>query len=229
MAQDLGYDPDIYKTFGDNLALAEYYKIKEGIGSLRSKLDVKWHSGVDISTSKAHKHLVDADFPIIYTTNYDKWIENAFKFYNKNHSTIINVKDISNIKDSSTQIVKFHGDFTEDDSLVLDETSYFARLEFESPLDIKFRSDILGKSVLFIGYSLSDVNIRFLFYKLSKLWKDCNSSNSQPVSYIFTTRYNPIQKEILKQWGIKMLYPERADPKEALEHFLELFTTIKSR
>ncbi|MDA7108033.1 hypothetical protein PJ022_24255 [Escherichia coli] len=35
--------------------------------------------------------------------------------------------------------------------MVLDETSNFQRLEFETPLDIKFRSDVLGKSVLFIG------------------------------------------------------------------------------
>ena len=32
-------------------------------------------------------------------------------------------------------------------TIVLDESSYFERLEFETPLDIKLRSDVLGKSV----------------------------------------------------------------------------------
>ena len=31
--------------------------------------------------------------------NYDKWIEEAFRYYSKRYSTIVNVKDISNIKD----------------------------------------------------------------------------------------------------------------------------------
>jgi len=34
----------------------------------------------------------------------------------------------------------------------------FDRLYFSSPLDIKLRTDALGRSILFIGYSLSDVN-----------------------------------------------------------------------
>jgi len=35
--------------------------------------------------------------------------------------------------------VKLHGTFDDDASLVLTETSYFDRLEFESPIDIKMR------------------------------------------------------------------------------------------
>ena len=68
--------------------------------------------------------------------------------------------------DTSTQVVKLHGTFDDDGSLVLTETSYFDRLEFESPIDIKMRADILGKTLLFIGYSLSDINIRYMLYKL---------------------------------------------------------------
>lgn len=81
----------------------------------------------------------------------------------KSIQKISSVSDIAKIDNNKTQIIKFHGDFDDDSSIVLDETSYFQRLEFETPLDIKFRSDVLGKSVLFIGYSLSDINIRYYF------------------------------------------------------------------
>ena len=67
---------------------------------------------------------------------------------------------------NKTQIIKFHGDFDDDSSLVLTESSFFIALDFESPLDIKLRSDSLEKSLLFIGYSLSDINIRYMLYKL---------------------------------------------------------------
>ncbi|WP_228725660.1 hypothetical protein [Klebsiella pneumoniae] len=45
IATELGYDPDIYRTFGSALELAEYYKLKKGkIGPLRSWMDRMWHS-----------------------------------------------------------------------------------------------------------------------------------------------------------------------------------------
>lgn len=225
IAEDLHYDPEIYRTFGDNYALSEYYRIKKGsIGPLRSWMDRKWHStDIKVESSKVHELIAKAEFPIIYTTNYDRWLEFALDYYKKPYSKIASVADLTKIKSNSTQIVKFHGDFDDDKSIVLDETSYFERLEFETPLDIKLRSDVLGKSVLFIGYGLADINLRFLFYKLSKLWKANRNGETQPRSYIFSPRPNPIQEAILDQWGISMLSSQIESPGEALEEFLGNF------
>lgn len=57
IAKDLGYEPEIYKSFGDHYALAEYYRLQKGsIGPLRSWMDRVWHSpDIDISTSKVHE------------------------------------------------------------------------------------------------------------------------------------------------------------------------------
>lgn len=228
IARQLEYDNDILKTFGDYLALAEYYKIKKGsIGPLRSWMDISFHSTQKIETSNIHRIIANANFPIIYTTNYDRWIEKAFEYYKKPFHKIVNVKDFAEINNSRTQIIKFHGDFDDDNSIVLDETSYFKRLEFDSPLDIKLRSDIIGKTVLFIGYSLSDINIRILFYKLSKLWDNYSlSRDEKPKSYIFSPTPNHIQKEILQQWGITMLASNQENPSEALLEFMHHLTSI---
>lgn len=225
IAEELDYEPKIYRTFGNDLALAEYYKIEKGsIGSLRSWMDRNWHSkSIKIEESKVHEYITKATFPIIYTTNYDRWLEYSFELYKKEYIKISTVSDITKIKNNTTQIVKFHGDFDNDESIVLDETSYFERLEFESPLDIKLRADMLGKSILFIGYSLSDINIRFMFYKLSNLWKKNKKVGTQPKSYIFSSKPNPIQEKILEQWGIKMISSEIDDPSIALEDFLKKF------
>lgn len=227
IALQLEYDPDIYRTFGNDYSLAEYYRInKKSIGSLRSYLDVHWHSAdIKIEESKIHEYIVKSNFKIIYTTNYDRWIEKAFTHWEKEFVKIKNVSDILDIDEEKTQIIKFHGDFDDDSSIVIDESGYYERLDFETPLDIKLRSDTLGKSVLFIGYSLNDINMRVLFFKLAKLWK--NSANSeQPTSFIFMNRYNPVQEAILGQWGIKMLYPENTDPGQSLEKFLNLFQPV---
>lgn len=225
IATELGYDPEIYKSFGGSLALAEYYKVKKGsIGPLRSWMDTNWHSNdIDLDSSEIHKLIATSRFPIIYTTNYDRWLERAYELYEKEYTKIASVSDITQIRDGTTQIIKFHGDFDNDNTIVLDESSYYERLEFETPLDIKLRADVLGKSVLFIGYSLTDVNLRFLFYKLAKLWNSNTCGGVQPRSYVFTHRPNPIQEAILDQWGINMITSDEDDPQKALLDLLGKF------
>lgn len=222
LAEELDYDPDVFKTYGDFLALAEYYRIKKGsIGSLRSWMDREWHDpAIDVSKSKIHEYIANGNFPLIYTTNYDNWIEDACNHYGKEYNKIVKVSDISDCLPNRREIIKFHGDFTDDSSIVLTETSYYQRLQFETPLDIKLRADILGKSVLFIGYSLQDINIRHLFYKLSNLWYNYGGGLGKPQSYLFSSKSNPVQEEVLKQWGIQTINSSIDSPGDALREFL---------
>jgi len=222
MGEELGFDAGVFKAHGDHLALAEYYRLKNGgLGSLRSRIDREWHrNDIDISQSKIHEHIVNLNLPLIYTTNFDRWLEFAFDHYKKPYRKIFRVRDLASFHNDHTQIVKFHGDFDDDSSLVLDETSYFRRLDFESPLDLKLRSDVLGKSVLFIGYSLSDINIRLMFWKLSQLWAKEGGSAQQPLSFVFSPMPNPVQERVMSQWGIRMVTSEIDNPSAALETFL---------
>lgn len=223
MGDELGYDPKIFSTFGDNLTLAEFYKSQTGsIGKLRSWMDREWHKeSIKIEKSRVHNLIAALDFPIIYTTNYDRWIENSYDYKDKPYKKIVSVNDLRDLKDGETQIVKFHGDFDNDNSIVLTESDYFNRLDFESPLDIRLRSDAMGKSILFIGYSLTDLNIRFMFYKLMKAWDSAGQTDNRPKSFIFMQRPNPAQSEVLKQWGITTLTEDVDDPNIALQTFLE--------
>ena len=76
-------------------------------------------------------------------------------------------------------------------------------------------------SVLFIGYSLNDINIRYLFYRFANLWKKSSRGMPQPMSFIFSTKPNPIQEAALAQWNIQMLSPNGDDPGQALIELLE--------
>lgn len=223
LAKELGYDPEIFSTHGDYLALTEYYKLEKGtIGPLRSWIDRTWNTGIDIESSRIHKLIVDLEFPIIYTTNYDSWIEQAHDLHEKKWVKIVNVGDLTKIEPHLTQIIKFHGDPEDDRSIVLTESDYFSRLDFESPLDLKLRSDILGKSVLFIGYSLSDINIRYMLYKLNQQWQRSSDYTSvRPKSFIFLTRPNPVQEWVLCHRGVHAIVSDDDDPKKGLTDFLQ--------
>jgi SIR2-like domain len=116
----------------------------------------------------AHKLIVELDFPTIYTANYHRNLEAAFEVHNKAYAKIANAKQMT---DGVTHIVKYHGDFDDDASLVLTETDFLDRLSFDSSLDIKFRADSLGRTILFIGYSMSDPNIGLLLHGIWQNWE----------------------------------------------------------
>lgn len=223
IAKDLEFEPDVFRSLSPNyLTLAEFYRIERGsIGPLRSWMDRHWNfSDEIIKASPVHSLISRLDFPVIYTTNYDCNIERALELEGKNVRKIVDVKDLLHVKSQETQVVKLHGDFEDDTSIVLTETDYFERLSFESPLDIRLRADVLARPVLFIGYSLSDINVRMLLHRLWKTWNTSPHSSHQPNSYVFLPRPNEIEEAVLSRWGVQTIVGEDPDPKTSLRIFL---------
>ena len=224
MAEELRLPPELLDSSDFSYqTLAEFYRLELGsIGPLRSWMDRNWHiSREAVENSRLHNLIVSLDFPIIYTTNYDRNLEVAFEIRGQAYERIANARDIAASKSSATQIVKFHGDFDDDASLVLAETDYFNRLSFDSALDIKFQADALGRTILFIGYSMSDVNIRLLLHRLWKTWERSSYERDRPRSFVFMPTANIIEEAVLGSWGITVLHGDTPDPEEALAGFLQ--------
>lgn len=203
--------------------LAEYYRLKHGsIGPLRSWMDRTWSVSADkVLNSRIHKLIVELDFPIIYTTNYDNILEIAYDIHGKNFSKISNTSDLVHKDTAVTQIVKFHGDFSDDDSLVIAETDYFKRLQFDSPLDVKFKADAFGRTILFLGYSMSDLNIRLTLFRLWQTWRESGRERDRPASFVFSAKADPVQDTVLEDWGISVLHEPADHPSESMLTFLE--------
>lgn len=224
MAEELGFDPEVLVGPGaDYLQVAEFYRLRKGsIGNLRSWMDRNWN--VDdalLRGSKVHRQIVDLGFPLVYTTNYDNNLERAFDLHGHKVYKIASVVDIADAKPDRPHVVKFHGDFSDDNSLVVTETDYFERLEFESPLDLKLRSDVLGRTVLFVGYSLKDLNLRLLLYKLKRTWDGTAYAKRRPRSFIFLVRPDAVQEAVLGSRGVSPIVSDALDPDEALSEFFD--------
>jgi SIR2-like domain len=208
IATQLGYDREVFKLHGNDRQLAEYYvAIKGSIGPLRSEMDRLFNPKDErIMASRSHNALIEMKLPLIYTTNYDRIIERAFELRKVACHTISNIDDIGSAPLDVTHLVKFHGTFSDDASLVLTESNYFDRLEFESAMDIKLRADILGRSLLFIGYSLNDPNIRYMLYKLHKLRQQIRRDTKRtPSAYLTTFGSGEIQRTLLARWDVTIL------------------------
>lgn len=209
-------------TEASHQMLAEYYRLTMGsIGGLRSWMDRTWAvTEKRVRSSKVHKAIVGLEFPLVYTTNYDSNLEAAYRLYGREFVKVVNARDLVRATQNLPQIIKFHGDFEDDESLVLTETDHFDRLTFDSPLDIKFRSDTLGRTILFVGYSMSDLNIRFLLHKLWRMWRTSGREKERPPSYIFVLDRDPVRDAVLDQWGLTVISGDEKCS-DALEQFLE--------
>ncbi len=153
IGEELDYDVDIFASPESNyLTLAEYYKLKKGsIGPLRSWMDRHWNiDEATLANSDIHRLIVALKFSIIYTTNYDRNIETVLAMNKIEFKKIVDVRDIVKADDGNVRLIKLHGDFDNDDFIVITESYYFDRLSFELPLDIKLRSDLLGRTILFV-------------------------------------------------------------------------------
>lgn len=222
MARDLGHDPAVLIRPGaDYLQIAEYYRLEKGnLADLRRWMDENWNIPDEmLLKSRAHNQIVDIGFPLIYTTNYDRNIERIFALKGRRFATIRSVLDVAIAANDLTHIVKFHGDFGDEQSLVLTESDYFERLRFESPLDVKFRADALGRSILFVGYSLSDLNLRLLLYRLQQTWANSPHADRRPPSYIFLLDADPVQERVWESRGIRTIVSTADDPNDALPDF----------
>jgi SIR2-like protein len=244
-AEILNYDPEILRIQGDYLQIAEYLRIKRRIGVLYNALAKQIdNDNFKVSDSKPHLLLPYFDVPYIFTTNWDSWIEKGFEQQNVPYSKIVTADDfvsptlherradanavrlypdakVPSIRQQfkSTTIVKYHGDFSNHESIVLNETQYYDRFDFEHPLDIKLRSEIIGRSVLFIGYSFSDPNVRYLWHKLNKIMK--NTETPHIKSFFVTHLNNPLQIEIFKKKDIETILLGPTNIKEDLEGLFE--------
>lgn len=233
MAEELGYHPRVLAPPDVNyLALAEYFSLekKDGIMKLCERFASQWDANIDaLKKSSVLRSIYELDFPIIYTTNYDHNIEKGLREFGGSPVVVRSISDLPSAFGADQVVVKFHGDLSKPESLILTESSYFDRLTFESPLDLKLRSDVLGNSILFIGYSLSDINVRMLLYRLSKMWKDV-PEEIRPRSFILLQRPNEMQRTVLGSWGVDVLVHDVDNPVDMLPLFLkELQSASRSR
>jgi hypothetical protein len=191
---------------GDPLQIAEYYFLisDRSIGPLRFAIGKALVTTKSPILSGAHVELVNLGMPQIYTTNFDDLIEQAFHDLKQTVQSVVLPKHIASAGITSTQVVKYHGDLRHDKTLVLTESSYYERLDFESPMDLKFRSDLLGRSVLFMGYSFKDINIRVIWFKLMDMMKDI-PVNERPTSFILRLNSNPALERLYEEVGIKTI------------------------
>lgn len=150
---------------------------------------------------ETHKNLIKLGAPIIYTTNWDTLIELTYKRMNKPYRVVETIEDFQHLQLNTPTIIKFHGSLTYPDSLIITETNYYERFGIDSPFDIRFRSDLLERSILLLGTSFRDYNLRYLWNRAQKALTN-TLGKKPPSSYFVAVGKDIIREEVLKKNNI---------------------------
>ena len=207
---DLDIDSNIVEK-RDLMEVFEFLVIKQnrkGINEILKKFLKISEDSLEIP--KTHKNLIRLGAPIIYTTNWDTLIELTYKRMNKPYKVVETVEDFQHLQLNTPTLIKFHGSLTHPDSLVITETNYYERFGIDSPFDIRFRSDLLERSMLLLGTSFRDYNLRYLWNRTQKALTKA-LGKKPPSSYFVAVERDIIREEVLKKYNILTINLENID------------------
>lgn len=135
----------------------------------RSKLIEKMYQALKIGTihpDEAHKSFAKLPFQLIATTNFDYLLEESYlQSGNKFCRTIIDEEQLPIINNNPKHLnlLKIHGDLSHPSRLVATEEDYDSFISNFPMLATFITNLFISKTVLFIGYSVDDNDIRQLF------------------------------------------------------------------
>jgi len=183
------------KNENDYLKIAQYFY--NAVGEKEYYKTIEGMFPKNILPSKVHKRIFDINPHIIITTNWDTILEKANCKYAQFFDVVIND---SELVDSVFQnkIIKMHGDF-DHHNIVFKEDDYL-NYENNFPLLSNYVKSILSThTVLFLGYSYNDINLKLIIQWLR------NNAEKRPDMFLtaFESRSNQIS--YLRKQGIEVI------------------------
>lgn len=204
MAQRMGVSDktllsDVSDLFTDTFGEREF------IDYLKGKLVV---TTLDDAKVSAYHLLLSLTPNLLYTTNQDNLFELTAEKYGRPYRRVVTLDDLSEAIPGERLLVKFHGDTSEPLSLVFGARSYQARIAaIDHPLDIRLKSDLLGKRLLFLGYSFSDENVAKLLDSVRRAF-----AGKLPPSYLIAYEYDASMEALSNAYGVTIINPLQLFP-----------------
>lgn len=152
---------DLGTKTSNPLEIAQEYEDKFGRPKLIETLE-KILNVYIIRPGKIHRNFVKLGlFEVIYTTNFDKLLENACSEESIESRVIPNPKQISLLGGTGiTNIIKMHGELPDLEYLVFTKQDYSNYNTKYDTIIAHLQGLLTSKTVLFLGYSLQDPNFQ---------------------------------------------------------------------
>jgi hypothetical protein len=89
--------------------------------------------------------------------------------------------------------------------MVLTESDYERRMEFKEVMDLRLWSDLLNRSILFLGYSFRDPNVAYLFRQVKERFASLPNTNSGRRAYIVVQDPSQFERRLFQERNIEVI------------------------
>jgi len=183
IAADLKLDVD---EEHDLIALAQYeFNRNRNRSRLNQKIIEEFCARAAISNS--HRWMARLPIDTVWTTNYDRLLEDAYADAAKTVDVKHRKADLLHrVPYADVTLLKMHGDVSQPDEAVLIKDDY-ERYEAKRGLfTSRLQGDLTWKQFLFLGFSFTDPNIDYIFSRLRVLLEE--KAENQPPRYCIIRR-----------------------------------------
>ena len=208
----------------DNLAIPQYYYNARGQKEYTQLMRTIFRYDDKVYPTDIHDAIIRFGAETIITTNYDHLIEQSAE---KNGQFLYVVSQDSDLpyRKAGKELIKMHGDF-EHDNFVLKEDDYLHYHKNFKLIENYVKSLIGIKTVLFIGYSLNDPDVKHIFSWV----KEILDGHFQRAYLILTGRKeNQNEIDYYRHLGLNIIYPTELFGEDQIkfkDHSLQLLATL---
>jgi hypothetical protein len=209
-ARIMGFDePSLLRVRGTDLQILEYFRSQYQGNATRLTNWLLQHMNAPDSAIQAAPMLTELSSmdrcSLFYTTNFDDFIERAIQLNGRKCKVVATEGDMGD-RSGVAEVVKFHGDLNHPDKMVLSESDYEHRLTLSTEMDYRLRSDVLGRALLFIGYSFRDWNVAYLFRLVNEQFKELPHSIFSKRAYIVVADPSDFERNLYAARGIEVVH-----------------------
>jgi hypothetical protein len=215
IANDLGLDVN---RETDLIAIAQFDVNRRGG---RARINRTLIEEFTKKTKLTENHHLISSLPnrVIWTTNYDTLIEDAFRAANRRPDVKIVPENLSHsLPHSDAVIYKMHGDISQPHQAVITKDDYETYDDKRTLFSTALKGDLVERTFLFLGFSFNDPNIDYILSRIRALlgtnqrdhycvmkWPDKPSSNDANglAEYEYQKRKLELRIEDLNRYHIQ--------------------------
>ncbi len=180
---------DVADVFRDTVKEHRYFRF------LRS------HFRRPVGLSSLHRTLTRLPARTVFTTNYDKLLETAFRRASgADPAVIVYPAQLGYIDDGEVRIVKLHGDIDHPPSIVLTRGDYATYASRHREFENQFHSSVNDYTMLFVGFGLQDPNFRRIYEDARQFY-----DSTKRLAYAIMVSTNIIERTIWDGFGLRII------------------------
>ena len=150
--------------------------------------------------TEIHKQLAKLPVSRIFTTNYDRLLEDAFNAQGLSIGKIVTDEHLALMDSPEKSLIKIHGDLEQPESWVLTSDDYDNYFSNHPGIANLLGMDLHSRTVLFLGYSFNDIDLRMILSRVKRVAGRFRKN-------LFAVQFNSTSLEVeeLKRRGVRVI------------------------